>query len=65
MGNNETDRVNNTITSDIRRRYAIVTILNKLKEEKQMETLHDEFINECDIDMDSNLQFLRYVCKRF
>lgn len=58
MGNNETDRVNNTITSDIRRRYAIVTILNKLREEKQMETLHDEFINECDIDMDSNLQFL-------
>lgn len=58
MGSSETDRVNNTISSDIRRRYAIVTILNKLREEKQMEILHDEFINECDIDMDSNLQFL-------
>lgn len=46
------------INNDIRRRYLIVTILNKLREEKQMEFFDDDFINDCELDMDSNLQFL-------
>ncbi|KAG7665767.1 samB, partial [[Candida] subhashii] len=48
----------NTISNDIRRRYIIVNILHKLKQEKQMEMLDDRFFNDCDYNMDSNLQFL-------
>ncbi|RCK64288.1 MYND-type zinc finger protein samB [Candida viswanathii] len=58
IGKSETAKPYSSINNDIRRRYIIVTILNKLREEKQMEFLDDDFINDCDFDMDSNLQFL-------
>ncbi|RLV94955.1 Subtilase-type proteinase RRT12 [Spathaspora sp. JA1] len=43
---------NNTINNDIRRRYIIVNIINKLKEEKQLEMLDDKFFNDCEYEMD-------------
>lgn len=63
-------RVNNTmgalagrknktlVNNDIRRRYLIVNIVKKLREEKEHDLLDDKFINECDYDMDNSLQFL-------
>ncbi|KAL6453067.1 MUB1 MYND-type zinc finger protein MUB1 [Candida maltosa Xu316] len=58
IGKVEPGKTGSSITNDIRKRYVIVTILHKLREEKQMEFLDDGFINDCDFDMDSNLQFL-------
>ena len=58
ISKSETGKPYSSINNDIRRRYIIVTILNKLREEKQMEFLDYDFINDCDFDMDSNLQFL-------
>ncbi|KAK6459645.1 uncharacterized protein RJT20DRAFT_144010 [Scheffersomyces xylosifermentans] len=49
---------NNTINNDIRRRYIIVNIIKKLRDEKRTEILDDRFFNDCDYDMDNNLQFL-------
>lgn len=43
---------------EIYKRYLIINILKKLKEEKEVELLDNRYINETDYDMDSNLNFL-------
>ncbi|CUM67296.1 uncharacterized protein PRCAT00004989001 [Priceomyces carsonii] len=48
----------NTINNDIRRRYLIVNIIKKLREEKETDLLDDRFLNDNDYEMDNNLQFL-------
>lgn len=50
--------VTSTINNDIRRRYMIIHIIKKLREEKDTEILDDRFFNDCDYEMDNNLQFL-------
>lgn len=47
-----------SVNNDIRRRYLIVNIIKKLREEKGHDLLDDKFINDCDYDMDNSLQFL-------
>lgn len=44
--------------NDIKRRYLIVNIIKKLREEKEDELLDDKFFNDCDYEMDKDLQFL-------
>lgn len=44
--------------NDIKRRYLIVNIIKKLREEKEEDLLDDKFFNDCDYDMDKDLQFL-------
>lgn len=46
-----------SVNNDIRRRYLIVAIIKKLREEKAAE-LPDGTDGACDYDMDNNLQFL-------
>lgn len=48
----------NTINNDIRRRFIIVNIIKKLRDEKDTEILDDRFFDDCDYQMDNNLQFL-------
>jgi hypothetical protein len=47
-----------TINNDVRRRYLIVNIIKKLRQEKELDIIDDRFINDSDYDMDNNLQFL-------
>lgn len=47
-----------TVNNDLRRRYLIVNIIKKLRDEKESDILDDRFINDCDYDMDNSLQFL-------
>lgn len=43
---------------NIRRRYLILIMLKKLREEKEGELLDTRFLNDADYDMDNSLQFL-------
>lgn len=47
-----------SITNDVRRRYLIVNVIQKLRREKENDVLDCPCYNECDYDMDCNLQFL-------
>ena len=56
---NESDRQDITsINNDVRRRYLIVNIIQKLRREKENDVLDCSCYNECDYDMDCDLQFL-------
>ncbi|CCE82345.1 Piso0_002066 [Millerozyma farinosa CBS 7064] len=46
------------LNSDLRRRYIIVNIIKKLREEKESEILDDRFAEDKDYEMDNNLRFL-------
>ena len=54
-----TNKINETsVNNDLRRRYLIINIIKKLREEKEGDILDDRFIDDCDYDMDNSLQFL-------
>lgn len=48
----------NSVNNDIRRRFLIITIVKKLREEKECDFLDTPSINSPEYDMDNNLQFL-------
>lgn len=48
----------NSISNDIRRRYFIINIIQKLRKEKENDLLECSYYNECDYDMDCDLEFL-------
>jgi hypothetical protein len=48
----------NSISNDIRRRYFIINIIQKLRKEKENDALECSYYNECDYDMDCDLEFL-------
>lgn len=53
------NKINETsVNNDLRRRYLIINIIKKLREEKEEDILDDRFIDDCDYDMDNSLQFL-------
>lgn len=57
--NNDNGCTNKSLANnDIKRRYLIVNIIKKLREEKEDDLLDDKFINESDFEMDNGLQFL-------
>lgn len=47
-----------TVENEIRKKYIIVNIIKKLTKEKQHDLIDDRFQNDCDYEMDNNLQFL-------
>ncbi|GEQ66491.1 hypothetical protein JCM33374_g154 [Metschnikowia sp. JCM 33374] len=47
-----------SVNNDIRRRCLIMSILNKLKQKKECEVIYHCNMDECEYDMDNNLQFL-------
>ncbi|SGZ51667.1 CIC11C00000003329 [Sungouiella intermedia] len=49
--------IRSSVNNDIRRRYLIVSIMKKLKEEKK-DGFPDNCLDGCEYDMDNNLQFL-------
>lgn len=48
----------NSVNNDIRRRFLIITIIKKLREEKECDYLDVPIFNTHEYDMDNNLQFL-------
>lgn len=46
------------VNNDIRRRYLIISIIKKLREEKECESPDGSGADPCEYDMDNNLQFL-------
>lgn len=46
------------VNNDIRRRYLIVSIIKKLREEKKNGLPENDCMDGCEYDMDNNLQFL-------
>lgn len=55
---NSVAKDHNLPSSDLKRRYLIVNIIKKLREEKEDDLPEDKFVNDCDYDMDNGLQFL-------
>lgn len=47
-----------SVSNDIRRRFLIISIVKKLRDEKENEFLHISGLDDCEYDMDNKLQFL-------
>lgn len=57
-GPGEMGQPRNSVNNDIRRRFLIITIIKKLREEKECDYLDMPSFNVHEYDMDNNLQFL-------
>ncbi|KAK7684574.1 hypothetical protein QCA50_012154 [Cerrena zonata] len=58
FNNNGVSTNKNLANNDIKRRYLIVNIIKKLREEKEDDLLDDKFLDDNDYEMDNGLQFL-------
>lgn len=58
FNNNGVSTNKSLANNDIKRRYLIVNIIKKLREEKEDDLLDDKFLDDNDYEMDNGLQFL-------
>ncbi|KAI3406195.2 samB [Candida oxycetoniae] len=55
---------NTLVSEDVKRGFVVLNILNRLRETKEAEAPKDGFVNDCEYDMDSNLNFLSKLYAR-
>lgn len=67
-GNDDNDKGNFShrlpIYSEVKRNFVVLNILGRLRETKEADIFEEGFVNDCEFDMDSNLQFLSELYMR-
>ncbi|KAI5961101.1 samB [Candida margitis] len=53
-----------SIHSEVKRNIVVLNILGRLRETKEADVFEEGFVNDCEFDMDSNLQFLSELYMR-